>query len=643
MKANKKILSTVITVAILLFNTNLYSQLSGNYTIGAGGNYSTISDAVNDLNSLGVNGPVIFNIKTGSYNEYFTINSFTGSSSVNTVTFRSQSGNASDVILNSDAADSVLLKINGADNIKLENITFTDTLNSTSQRNRIMFYGNCDNINITGCKFTGGLKGAGITSGGSATKNLLVDRCEFTTRTGFQFTALSPYSEFTKITNSNFNCVYCIYMFYQTSFTIEKNILTGNAIPDYIASFCLRFDGCNGDVKIVKNRMNGISDAAGLYPVDGIISDPFRGTSALIANNMISINRGTCIALLESVNMKIVYNTLKCDLAPSGNITLITDTNFILMNNILIQTANDGRRTLTYYISGSPIISDYNNLYCNGSYLLFYRPTYFYISSLTQFKTLTGLDMHSKDKPVQFVSEYDLHLAGTSLHDTDLIGIPIPEVTDDIDGQPRNPLYPYKGADEADFPLPVELSSLTSSVDKINVTLNWTTSSESNNSGFDIERSDIKGQTSDEWIRIGFIEGNGTSNSQHNYSYTDKNLNSGKYKYRLKQIDFNGNFTYFNLSNEVVIGVPEKYSLSQNYPNPFNPVTRLGFGISDLGFVTLKIYDILGNEIKTLVNEIKPAGYYEVEFNGSDLSSGIYFYKLEAGSFKETRRMMLVK
>ena len=638
---------TVIFLSFFLIITSLYSdsysQLSGNYIIGTGGNYLTISSAVNDLNTLGVIGPVIFNIKSGSYNEFFTISSFTGSSSVNTVTFRSQTGNSSDVILNSDAADSVLLKINGADNVKLENITFTDTLNSITQRFRIMFYGNCDNINIAGCKFSGGLKDGGIISGGSATKNLIVDRCEFTTQTGYQFTAISAYSEFTKISNCKFNCVYCIALFYQTSFTIEKNIITGNSVPNYLTAFCLRIDGCNGEAKIVKNRMNGISDATGLYPVDGIRSDPFRGTSALIANNMISINRGTCIALLESVNMKIVYNTLKCDLAHSGNITLLTDTNFILKNNILVQLANDGHSTLTYFISRSPIISDYNNLYCNGIYLLYYWPTFYFISSLTQFKTQTGLDMHSKDKPVQFVSNYDLHLAGTSLHDTDLIGVPLSEVTDDIDGQPRNPLYPYKGADEADFPLPVELISFTSSVDKINVTLNWITSAETNNSGFDIERSNVKSQSSNEWTKVAFVEGNGNSNSLHNYSYSDRNLNTGKYNYRLKQIDFNGNFKFYNLSDEVVIGVPEKYSLLQNYPNPFNPVTHLEFGISNLGFVSLKVYDILGNQIETLVNEIKPAGYYDIEFNGSNLSSGIYYYKIEAGKFSQVKKMIMVK
>ena len=92
-----------------------------------------------------------------------------------------------------------------------------------------------------------------------------------------------------------------------------------------------------------------------------------------------------------------------------------------------------------------------------------------------------------------------------------------------------------------------------------------------------------------------------------------------------------------------MIGSPEKFDLSQNYPNPFNPVTHFGFGISNLGFVSLKVYDVLGNEVKTLINEIKPPGYYEVEFDGSNLPSGIYYYKLEAGSFNQVRKMMLVK
>lgn len=194
-----------------------------------------------------------------------------------------------------------------------------------------------------------------------------------------------------------------------------------------------------------------------------------------------------------------------------------------------------------------------------------------------------------------------------------------------------------------DVPLPVELNSFVSVIKSNSVYLNWTTSSEENNAGFDIERSIVIGQTSDGWIKISFIQGHGTTATQNNYDFTDRNLNSGKYNYRLKQIDFNGNYKYYDLANEVVIGSPEKFEMYQNYPNPFNPVTHLGFGITNLGFVSLKVYDVLGNEVRILVNEIKPAGYYEIEFNGSGLPSGIYYYMLEAGSFSQVKKMMIVK
>ena len=183
-----------------------------------------------------------------------------------------------------------------------------------------------------------------------------------------------------------------------------------------------------------------------------------------------------------------------------------------------------------------------------------------------------------------------------------------------------------------DNPLPVELASFTSAISGRNVTLNWSTVSELNNSGFDIEKSIVKGQTSEGWSKIGFINGSGTISEPQNYSFTDKNLTTGKYKYRLKQIDFNGNFEYFNLAEEVSIGVPDKFELSQNYPNPFNPVTNLEYGIAKLGFVSLKIYDVLGRELVTLVNEIKEPGYYKIQFNASDLSSGVYFYRLVVSS-----------
>ncbi|MEO8664332.1 MAG: FG-GAP-like repeat-containing protein [Ignavibacteria bacterium] len=195
-------------------------------------------------------------------------------------------------------------------------------------------------------------------------------------------------------------------------------------------------------------------------------------------------------------------------------------------------------------------------------------------------------------------------------------------------------------------PLPVELTSFTSNVNGMNVSLKWTTASEINNSGFDIERSNIidhPEQHQTGWSKVGYLIGKGTIFTSSDYEFTDRNLTSGKYKYRLKQIDFNGNYEYYDLSGEVVIGVPEKYFLSQNYPNPFNPVTNLEFGISDLGFVSLKIFDMAGREITELIGKNMEAGYYKVNFDGSNLSSGIYFYRLQSVDFIETKKMMLLK
>jgi PKD repeat protein len=195
--------------------------------------------------------------------------------------------------------------------------------------------------------------------------------------------------------------------------------------------------------------------------------------------------------------------------------------------------------------------------------------------------------------------------------------------------------------------LPVELASFTAAIDRRDVHLNWMTASEINNSGFDVERSNVRGETSNEWAKIGFINGNGTTNESKNYSFTDRGLNTGKYNYRLKQIDYNGNFEYFNLSNEVSIGIPDKYDLSQNYPNPFNPTTKINFDLPFDSKVTMKIFDITGREITTLVNDIHEAGYYTVTFDGKGVASGVYFYRIiaEGGNqqFVMTKRMVMVK
>jgi hypothetical protein len=189
-------------------------------------------------------------------------------------------------------------------------------------------------------------------------------------------------------------------------------------------------------------------------------------------------------------------------------------------------------------------------------------------------------------------------------------------------------------------PLPVELSGFSANVLSDNeVILNWTTETEVSNYGFEIQRQNF-GDT--DWTRIGFVAGNGNSNSPKHYSFTDDNpVNGSKFNYRLKQIDTDGNYEFSNVIDAEII--PADYFLYQNYPNPFNPVTKITYQISKESKVVINVYDILGSEVVSLVNDIKEPGYYDVEFKSTNLPSGTYIYRMTAGDFVEVKKMILMK
>jgi hypothetical protein len=187
---------------------------------------------------------------------------------------------------------------------------------------------------------------------------------------------------------------------------------------------------------------------------------------------------------------------------------------------------------------------------------------------------------------------------------------------------------------------PVELISFRSTIIDNDVNLFWETSKELNNMGFEVHR--LKDGIAD-WTNIGFVQGHFNTNENKSYRFTDKNLQSGSYKYRLKQIDVNGNFEYFNLTETVVIGIPQEIFLSQNYPNPFNPETVINYKLSSGDHVALGIYDASGKLIRYLVNEYKPAGYYEVSLNSDVLPSGVYYYNMETSGRVISRKMLILK
>ncbi len=185
--------------------------------------------------------------------------------------------------------------------------------------------------------------------------------------------------------------------------------------------------------------------------------------------------------------------------------------------------------------------------------------------------------------------------------------------------------------------VPVELTSFTALSEGGNVKLKWNSSSEINNSGFEIQRSNNNVNFS----KIGYIQGHGSTTKSYEYTFVDNSAFGHQY-YRLKQVDFNGSYNYSKVV-EVTIDKPLGFTLNQNYPNPFNPSTIISYSIPEKSFVTIKVYDVIGNEVATLINNQMEAGEHSVKFNGSNLSSGIYYYQIKDGNNIATKKLMLLK
>ncbi len=274
-----------------------------------------------------------------------------------------------------------------------------------------------------------------------------------------------------------------------------------------------------------------------------------------------------------------------------------------------------------------------------------------YTGEITHFIEVVHWDPPANDS---IYIRYDLP-EGVSIHFIDEFGGIITNFTVEDSGEVAykyivQRLWMYVTYDDV---IPAEISSFTGSLrDGNKIELKWSTASETNNKGFRVERyisldSCGCGKHS-EWKSIAFIPGFGTTTEPKSYSFTDdlslrENLTTGIYKYRLKQIDFDGTFNY---SKEVEVGVnltPDKFTLEQNYPNPFNPMTKIKFGIPEAADVSLNIYNSLGQKITELVNSKLEAGSYEYQWNAKDFASGIYIYELRTERFNSIKKMILLK
>lgn len=320
-----------------------------------------------------------------------------------------------------------------------------------------------------------------------------------------------------------------------------------------------------------------------------------------------------------------------------------TTSTFNMKNNIVInkRTGGSGLHT-SFYVASANMVGtmnvDYNVYYGIDSVTPHAGWNGVLYNSVTDYRAAAAPNEQSTIfKEPLFTSVTDLHLTGASVGDVELAGTPIAGITTDIDGQPRSADYPYRGADEGNIPIPVELISFSASSTASDVTINWTTATEVNTRSFEIER-----KTGEEWMNIASVAAAGNSTELRSYTYKDASLSAGKYAYRLKIVDLDGTFKYSPVA-EVSIGIPVEYALEQNYPNPFNPSTMISYQLPAAGKVSLKVYDIVGNEVATLVNEFREAGHHSLKFNASSLTSGIYIYELRAGNFVQSKKLILVK
>ncbi len=613
-----------------------------------------------------------------------TLGAKDGASATNTITIRPATGNSGEII--SATSTSGVLVLNDADylildgrpggvgdspDLRIQNLATTGTTSNTiwlqnGASNNVIRYvhvinntqntagpraivigtsttsGNDNNL-ITNCKIEGGRSGVGIA--GSTTvpnNNSRVSNCEIFNFGYAGIWVVSGGMDFTADSNK-------IYQTVGVNNTIVSGIIMTTMAG---ASYDLRKNW----IYDLQTTSTSSSSIRGIYAASPAAGSVFNIENNIISNTLDNFNAQTVtgIELLGSnaYTANIYYNTIKIGGNHTGGTAGATTSAGIrigasaitlnMKNNIAINQRTGGNVNHIGFAltnTAGTYDIDYNCYFADGSnsFQAWLGTTGY--NNLSDYKAASGTnEQNTIFKNVSFVSLTDLHLIPPSDGDPDLAGTPLTGITDDFDGDLRNNQFPYKGADEATT-IPVELTSFTASVTKNSIYLQWSTATETNNYGFSIER---KTRNSD-WVTIGFVRGNGTSTEINYYSYTDNELVSGLYNYRLKQIDFDGTYKYYFLNESIKIGVPEEFRLFQNYPNPFNPITTIEFSLPKDSKVKLVIYNSVGEEVATLVDNQLSAGYYKYNWNASEPTSGIYYYKLISDNTFLVKKMLLLK
>ena len=620
------------------------TPLAGDYTIGSGGNYATIKDAMFDLSLRGISAAVNFNIISGTYNENVNLMDIPGSSSSDTVTIKSQSGNPEDVIwfyAASGDADNYLLKLRNVDHLRIRNITMASN-NSTSTSKGIIvnMEGNTDDIVLDNNIFVG----APVSNTNDDLTILYSSNSLFSSRivTNNTFTGGSYGVYFTGISNNHSSGMvvrgnkFSSMSYMSARFNNVDGLKLNSNESSKDGYYHYYIDNSNGALEIMKNKLVGATN--GIYLSTSTGGNPPVGTRGLIANNFITVTSANAngIHLNNVTNQDVYYNSVNV-ISGNGNAKPFYSTNggsINVVNNIFSNTGGG----YAYYVNttGAISTSDYNDFYTAGNYLAYWGDNRIDLASL---QTASGKDANSISENPSFVSSSNLHVKSAAL---DGKATPISIVTDDIDGNPRDATTPDIGADE--FTPGVNTPpSITSTPDTVaNVGEEYS---------YQLEVEDIDGDTlgyslttGPAWLSIDANSGLLTGTPQQSDVGAETvtvEAEDGKGGSDTQTFTIN----VMSATDVELIGqqIPDHFDLFNNYPNPFNPSTRIRFAVPEISNVKIEVYNLTGEKVTTLINEIKSAGYYEVNFNAVKLASGIYFYRIEAGSFIQVKKMLLLK
>jgi parallel beta-helix repeat protein len=615
--------------------------LSGTMTIGIGGDYATFNEAIDDAVLKGISDDLVFDVLPGVYNEQIDLVSIPGASLMYEVGFQSQTGNAADVNITYTANNldsNYVIRLYGSDYVHFYDLTFTATGDPFA---RVLdLYEGTEFFTLRDCILNS------IPESGNDQRQAIVysEDSYFRTRNldGNVFNrgtfavymrrenSNDEFPEDLEVRNSiiNENGYTGIYVQFHNAPALYGNTISAS-------TYGIQAINCDNALSIRRNKIN-VNTQNGIYLSNCEGTDTDQGS---IVNNFVYVGgsgQSAGIRLQNCDYQHLYFNNVHTSSANTSSRTLYisSGSNIELTNNIFMNSGSG----YSYYIFTASAISssDYNDLFTNGTNLAYWIGP---LTTLADLQTASGMDLHSVSVDPEFASNTDLHV---NAKDLDSSAIPILWIINDIDNDTRDENFPDIGADEFIYGLnyPPVIISEPDTLAYVDSLYQYQVIATDNNG--DTLYYDLT--ISPSWLSVdhttGMIEGTPNASNVGDTTVTvsvdDGHAGTDEQTFTLR-IDFP------NDVNMDANPVPKTYALLQNFPNPFNPSTTIRFELPFSGLVTLKIYDVLGNEIVTLVNEELSADKHETVFNSTRFSSGIYFYQLKAGSFIQTKKMLLIK